>query len=642
MSPDASFFTAATEDIVTDDKDTKLINRVLNWFKFAFEHPNEVAFRKEAEEDMKFVKGQQWDDADVSRLKKQNHPVLTINRIKKQLASVVGTHLSNRKDIKPVPVDSSPHDLSVANLFFALIKHAMHKGKVQWHFDKAQKESAACGRGYMWPDIDYARDFVNGEPRVVWESWRDVYVDPDARMMDLSDATFVIRYKWFADLELIERYPTHVDKIKEGFVNVFTEQGTEPKLTEGDPSDGYKTPDKHNIFVDKENKRIRILECWYKIDARREFMVDLANSSMEPWEGTEEEFAAFKSAIASANPERAEGMKLETRTVTQIKYAVVAGGVSLLLESGDTPYDKPPLDRMLPIIPFVYEELDGEKEGIVRRLKDPQRETNKRRSQHMHLMNKLALGGWIADEGATAKPEDLEERVRQAGFVLWKRQGKEITPVPTPNPGEIYFLVDKQSKDDFFDIAINPDLLGIEGSGAESGRAIMLRLTQGQLQIAEPLTNLDWSYKILGLWLMGLIQLTYNQQKVVQVMGPDGLEALAHINQPQEGGGVVNVLEDLKNGNQPESFQDFRNIEFDVVITTSSFSPTARISQFAMLTELAQAGYGIPAQAILEASDLPNKQQLIEQMGTLTPSGPGQPSSEVQGRNADIGRTTSQ
>lgn len=622
---------------LTSTKDEEVVAKVLNWFIYAVEHPREVKFREEAEEDFKFAKGDQWDEAVKKALQADKHPTLVINRIKKQVSSVVGSVLQNRKDIRAIPVDSSVHDLGISKLFSALIKHAMYKGMIQWHFDKAQKQSVIGGRGYMWPDIDYSRDGLNGEPVVEWVGWRDVYLDPDSKLPDASDATFVMKFDWMTDGELKERYPDKEKEIKESFANIFTGEGQATKLSEGDPRDGYLSPDKSRIFVDKKNGRIRVVECWYRTTTRQKFLVDRFLGKMEPFDGTEEDFFIFRDAIRGTSPERAAEMRLEMRTVQEIRFAVIAGGIHIVLEEGKTPYDKPPLDRMLPIILFVYDETDGMEEGIVRQLKDPQRETNKRRSKHMHFLNHWFPGIIVAEEGAEVQPGGLQRAMKDPKKIVHVRQSKKVELLGPPSPSEIFIAIDRESKQDFFDIGINPDLMGLE-SGAESGRAIMLKISQGQLQIAEPLTNVEWSYKLLGLWLMGLIQKTYNEPKVLQVMGPEGAEVLLEINQEGKDGEVVNTFEDLRNGNKRESFSDFRNIEFDVVVTTSAFAPTTRMAQFAMLTDMANAGYPIPAEVLIEATDLPNKQDLIRRLGEMMPSGPEQPNAEVQAQSARTGR----
>jgi len=622
------------------DKQDDLAAKVLNWFVYTTEHTNEKQFREDAEEDFKFQLGDQWDEKVKQQLKEKDHPILTINRIKKQVSSAVGHHLQNRKDIRPIPVDSSVHDLGISKLFQALVKHAMYQGSVHWHFDQAQKESVICGRGWLWASIDYTRDPMNGEPRIQWIPWRDVYCDPDSQLFDKSDATYIMRFAWMTQWELRERYPEKSDEIREGFGRLFTGEAGVTGLTEGDPRDPYRVMDMARHFIDKKNERIRVVECWYRAETRRKFIADRVQGKAEPFEGDEELFNSFRDTIGKVDPERAAGLTLENRKVTEIRFAIIAGGVNLMLDEGETPYKTEPLDRMLPGIPFIYERTDGVDEGLVRQLKDPQRETNKRRSKHMHLLNHLPPGIWIADEGA-ADPKALKKAMDTPNEIVWRRSGKSIERIEPTNPGEIFIHVDTQIKRDFFEIGINPDLMGLEGGG-ESGRAIMLKIGQGQLQLAEPMANLEWSYRILGIWLMGLIQITYNDPKVLQVMGPEGVEVLLEINQRDRGGDVQNFFTDLRNGDEPESFQDFRNIKYDVVVTTSSFAPTTRAMQFAMMVELAQAGYPIPVQAILEASDLPNKHDLIRQMGSITPSGPNQPSGVVQDANAQIGRQVPQ
>ena len=57
---------------------TKL-SKFKRWFRDAVDHSNE--WRKEANEDIRFYRGEQWDKSDLKDMEESRKPAITINKI---------------------------------------------------------------------------------------------------------------------------------------------------------------------------------------------------------------------------------------------------------------------------------------------------------------------------------------------------------------------------------------------------------------------------------------------------------------------------------------------------------------------------------------------------------------------------------
>jgi hypothetical protein len=285
----------------------------------------------------------------------------------------------------------------------------------------------------------------------------------------------------------------------------------------------------------------------------------------------------------------------------------------------------------------VADEVDNKPRGIVRDLKDPQRETNKRRSQYLHMINVSAVPGWIGDEGSVANPATFEELVTRPGFVVWKRPNRELTrQEPARLPVE-FFKLDDETRQDMFDIGNNPDVLGVESSAASdrtSGRAIMLRQQTGQVVLGTYFDNLRMTRKLLGIWTIGLIQQTFTDSKVIRLTGQRGSDKLVRLNQSVMGNNF-NMITDMRTG-EVKTLSDYRDLRFDVVITESPSAPSTRLAQLAILSDLMNGGaFQNPGLAdfVMELAgfDPDTRQRVIQSLvpaalpGAGGPSAPGAP-----------------
>jgi hypothetical protein len=73
---------------------------------------------------------------------------------------------------------------------------------------------------------------------------------------------------------------------------------------------------------------------------------------------------------------------------------------------------------------------------------------------------------------------------------------------------------------------------------------------------------------------------------------------------------------------QYAKYAQIKDLDFDVVVGLVEASATARMAQFNQLMQLASAGMPVPPQIMLEASDVPYKDEIS---AALSKQGMGQP-----------------
>ena len=78
-------------------------------YRYAYER-NHQKYIDKAEQCSNFFFSEQWDEADVNRLKQQGRPYLTINKIKPVINDMTGEFLTNRVDVKFVPTARGNED----------------------------------------------------------------------------------------------------------------------------------------------------------------------------------------------------------------------------------------------------------------------------------------------------------------------------------------------------------------------------------------------------------------------------------------------------------------------------------------------------------------------------------------------------
>jgi len=613
------------------DDEEQLVDQVVGWYLGTLE--NDKDFRDKGKASFEFYQGGegQWNPDDLANAKADDRPIVTINRIRKQVKSAIGFFTQNKLDIRPLPVDTSEHDSSLSTLIFLLVKHesSPQRNNLQWHIKEAVKEGIICGRGWLVPYIDFSEDEISGQPAIEYVPWREMLKDRASKHYDLRDATFIIRHRMLPAWEAKALWPDFETEIDEALLPGQLAQGVVPlSFREGNIVDGYAGTEIDNLFRDIKTKQLLAVDCWYRVPTTKLFLVKQDGNDPILWEGTRAEFEERR----QQSPDTFVNTTLQSRKVTEIRQAVVLPATGKLVVDQESYFTKAPLNKMLPAIPFYWDSTDdGEgsriEVGLVEDLKSPQEETNKRRSQFTELVGKLAGGGWLFPQSFT--DESIAKIMRRMMTPNWwvsYKPNRKPDRVEPPQFPQAFVQLDRMSMQDFAWLGLNPEQMGL-GGGEQSGKAILLKNMAGEVQLQEPFENYAATILGVGVWLVGMIQQTYRTRKIIHVTGDDGKRMLLTLAAADAGPEAQSQLSNSQGGpvldendeQISEKVRDFRTAKYDIVIAASPFSPTASLATMALLQESAASGYPIPADLIFRFAPIPHRDLLVRALQGQVP-----------------------
>ncbi len=537
-----------------------------------------------AKEALKFYFGNQWDDDTLAILKEQGRPALTINRIMPIVNLISGFQRQNRQDITVLPKKGGLRP--IADVLTVLVKHTMDMSNAEYEQSMAFLWGVITGKGWLGFDANYEHDPLNGDLVIESIDPLDMIEDREHKKYDLNHgAKFVIRSHWIDKTMLELLYPKKKAEIGEVVDELTAGEGSDHVIATYDPEEYQGTDNVQNLH---KRYTYRVRETWWKDFKRILFLVDQTNGELLRVPKGKKAHAV---AITRAAPER---WTMIERVAPVMMMTKSIGDV--VLEDIEDPMDGITLYPFIRFCPYM---LGDNIMGMVDNLIDPQREHNKRRSQLLHILNTSANSGFIVDEGALSpeQKENVEQFGNKPGVLIEKRPGKEfqrLIPVPL-SAGHMTIAV--QSANDLRDISgASPNLQGFKEEASESGKAIFLRQKTGLAINEIVFDNYNYSLQIFGNTLVEFIRKGRGDQKSL-------LYSDAEISQ---------IVEEEKLNIDINVLRSFGVGRYGIKVAQSQSHPTARMAQFEQLLEAIKMGLPVDPVFVLEASDLPNKEKMIE------------------------------
>lgn len=564
----------------------KPIAKYRRWFREAVDDNEE--WRRAAQEDYDFVAGKQWKEEDIQAFEASGRPAITINRIKPLINVLSGYQRLNRYDIDFLP--RTGDDVDICQVRKGITKYVLDRCDYDSQESQAFLDAAIGGLGWLDVGYEFDDELQDGEAFVKREDPFGIYVDPEAHKPDFSDAKYICRAKWVDKDELISVYPEHKEEIEAQF-SVYDPAEQEVENVRPDP-----------LWFKSDIKKVRLVECWYKTK-KKVTMFFLQDGSMVPQESVTVDMFL-------------QGLIVGQEKISVTKVRVCSFFDTVLLEDIDSPYEHGEFP-LVPITCFSFGAGDLPA-GLVRDLKDPQREINRRRIQVLHILNTSGNGGGWIEEDAMSNDQKAEFERKGAipGHFSEVRPGAisqgKIMERGMQNPPAAIIQAESQATTDLTAISgINEALMGVDIPNQSSGRAIELKQKQAITHIAPMFDHLRKAKKKVAYLLWGkrghagVIPQFYTEDKVYRIEGTNGQEFIRVnqqvIEQDPLGNTIYRTLNDLSQG------------EFDIVISDTEASTTQRQAQMWSLVDAVsklQVPGDLVFDIILDLSDLPNKEDI--------------------------------
>ena len=597
-----------------DSPENQEIHRnLMNWY--TSERTKQSVNRYQMALDQDFYDGLQWDPEDVEVLRERGQWPLVFNLIKPVVDWISGTQKRTPLDWKVLPRNSEGGDL--AEVKTALMKYLSDVNNEPWAISSAFKDAIVAGLG--WLECGVRGDTTDEPIYSAMESWRNVLYDSSSKERDFNDARYLFRWKWVDKDIALALFPDRkdvIDKAVARSTNLITggldEQGDEfwymgQVIGQGDPTKAMTFDRRSYIsdtnYINYRRQRVRLIEGWYTVPATKKVMRGAGGLNGQFFDPQIEQHAqAVREGVVSVFDTLAFEMRCAVFTE------------SALLWTGQTPYSH----NKFPLTPIwcFRRGRDNAPYGVVRQLRDPQEDYNKRASKALWL---LSTNRVVMEHGAVDDVEELREEVSRPDSIVVKRRGAELEILnDAPLADGQIALMERDHMHIQSSSGVTDELLGRK-TNAVSGKAIEARQAQGSVTTAEIFDNLRFAKQLHGQKLMSLAEQYISEPRVIRLTGAKGQIEWINLNEPVEG---------------PNGEVEFRNDvtaeQADFVVSEMDYHATTRAAMFEQLMEMSAK---LPPEIslkllpqVLELSDIPNKEEFIDELRQLL----GLPKPEAQ------------
>lgn len=484
------------------ERDADLLSKAKKRFKAVISV--ESTNRTEGIDDLKFLNGQQWSEADAAARAAEGRPCITENRLPTFANQITNDQRQNRPaiNISPLGDKSSKKDSKILK---GMIRAIERDSSADVAYDTGFASAVHNGWGYWRVMTEYESETSFNKVIVIRPLLNpmNVYLDP-------GRTPFMLDAKWGFISEMLPR-----EEFKREYPDAHQTPWGEVGTGDGDKD-----------WINAEE--IRVAEYYYfDYDERELVMLDNGH------QGWEDELAEdIADQVASGKIE-----VIARRTVQEMKLKWCKMTAIEVLERRDCD------GAYIPII-----ECDGTvlningkitKKGIVRDAKGPQRMANyysTLETEHVALQPKAP---WILEEGQIEGHESEWKMANKKSFSYLAYKGTNLNGTPAPPPQRQAFagppeaiLAAKNGTIEALKAVtgIRFDATMSERMKDESGRAIRELNNNANLGAYHYIDNFGRALKNTGIVMVDLIPHVYDTKRIVAILDDSGAEDRVMIN----------------------------------------------------------------------------------------------------------------
>lgn len=521
--------------------------------------------------DLRAYAGDNWTNLEKSKLEKQNRMILELNKIRRVVNLYSGYERENRTATVCTPVEGS--DVQTADQFSDVMYYVYDKANADYVISEAFEHSLKTGLAIVGIYMDYSNDKVNGDIKLYWKPFNALMLDPYFTKRDLSDcdqaSTRDLLSKeqiksmlpW-VDPSVIENLPTGIRDNKYQYLGIYRQY--------------------NSTYIAKN--LCTYDQYWKRINKEQKYLVDMETGVTEEWNGDKAEEKELKELL-----KQTPRLQLITSHKRTVELNIIVSGQLLYTGPDPSGLDTYPFIPVLLYHEPLIDTFELKIQGIVRSVRDAQRQYNRRHSQIIDLMESIINTGWITKNGAVLDPNMLMQAGQGKQIVVNEGYDvnadvREISPPNIP-PGYLQYqdIIDKN----IMEIpGASDELLGLSsvGDSQVSGKLAEVRASNGLKGNRGIFDNLEQSKKFLGKLIIECIQKNYSPGKIERIIGEE----------------------------PSEQFFSGQFEEYDCAIKQAVKTATQREAYYYQLLQLVALGAPIPWDKILEVAPLQGNTKLHE------------------------------
>ncbi len=479
-------------------------------------------FQKDAQVYTLAASGYTWSDQERKDLIKQGREPIEYNIIRRPLEFFSGYLRDNINEIIYGPVEGS--DQKTADQFTKLGYYVWDKGQGFPTFLDACDEGFKSGISLCGIQMNYSKDFVNGDIQFFKRTYNSFYLDPTFENINLSDCGFAITRDLVGKQSIKQLVPfvdpKWIDECQQGY--------RDDKFLQYHPEFTTFSRNKNLLAYDQFYKRITKTRQ-FLVDMDSAYHRDITDLSTEEKQKLRLGIKRFNEMHNDSDIPENEIPNLEIRSVERdfVELNILINGQNVY-----TGEDKTGINQTYPFVPILcYMEpsiwMPSQRiQGVPACNWSLQRQFNKRHMKITDMMDSTISTGFKYLIGSVPDPQDMQ----QAG------QNKLIGVDPENAPqgldsvqqltggGANPALMEYQAILDKLSLTLsnlNESSMGIDekGNTQVSGRLAQIRIAQGLRGNRKIFDNVETSQQILGGLVLKCIQEHYPPGKVERILG---------------------------------------------------------------------------------------------------------------------------
>lgn len=563
----------------------------------------DIDFQRNAKEDFDFRNGDQWPAEEKMMLAEAKRPCLTFNLTKSAVDLVMGLNEDQKVRYRAVPVNKE--DTYLADVLNKIVYRLHEENRWVDEEDDAFESMLICGRGWVAVDFNYDPKRF-GYIKIDHTSIpvNEIFKDPGSRRRDLADASYVTWERWMTVEDFQNKYPNAKNKLKDcfdtGFIWRIQDPAHDSQLPYDDDYSDIESVTDYEVpldmdWYDKSRRMIRVIHMEYWRSYDRYYVRNPETGTVDeitiPWKEFKEWFA-----------EQFPGVEMQYSKIPDKKVHWMQFIRDEVLYEGESPLE---YDGFSIVPVFGYTDVSRRTTntfGIVREIKDAQREVNKRWSQMLNLLNSSSQPGLLAEADAFVDIDQAEQAMKTPGETAYLNPGalqkNMIQERSMPNfPNSIMALEEAAQLMMKRVSGINTDLHGQDAGRAEPGVVVRMRQQQG-MTILKPLFR---EYKRLRKDLtdrvIRIILRYMPPAQMAEIIGRDEVYEII------PGENEVPIVVHKESGQQ-FPLVDVKNLNYHLELEETSDSQTQRTFELSVLMEMQQGGFMVDPIAIIDKMDM--------------------------------------
>lgn len=519
-----------------------------------------------ANTDLQFYLGNQWSTDEMNALYQQGRNAWVFNRIKRNIDVVSGYQRKNRLSSVVIPIEGSSQ--KTADQLSKLLLYTMQYCNGYEIISDAFAGALKTGWNLVSVWMDYRDDPINGDIKLSRQPYNAFITDPYFFNADLSDCQYILNRKYLSLEETKALLPGHEKELDD----LYHAGWSRDECFQWLPY--QRMPSAQNMMAYNE----MLVQKWKQVT----LIVDKETGEYTEWEGSRDALKMF----LSLHP----NLTTTKKPKKYIEQNIIVNDVHI--KTNKNPYG---LDEynLVPFLCTFEPESDDwglKMQSLVRVAIDSQRESNRRRSQMIDVLESQINSGWIAEEDSVINPRSLFQSAQ--GKVIWKKRGVDpamLQKIPAADIPQGMFQLQEMFERDMVEMmGLNDAAIGLIENANDSGILQMLRQGAAITNLQTVFDRLNYSQELISWKMLKLIQ-TWTPEKIEKIIGEKPTEEFYS--------------------------KDFT--KYKVAVQQGVLTDSQRQLYFRQLVEIQQLGAPVTPSMLAEAAPIQGKYEYIEQLKAM-------------------------